>query len=96
MFKTYFISRHAGAQDWALAQGIEAEMVSHFDPSVVKDGDIVMGTLPVQMVAAVVASGARYLHLTMSIPAEMRGKEISSSMMNEMGASLQEFTVKAI
>jgi CRISPR-associated protein Csx16 len=93
--KTYFVSRHPGAIDWAAAQGIEAELVTHFDPSIAMDGDVVIGSLPINLVAQVCAQGARYMHLSLVIPAEYRGKELTAELMDEFGAKLEWFDVMA-
>ena len=90
----YFISRHKGALEWAQRNGFEnAEVIAHFDPSVVRGGDIVIGTLPVHLAGQVCGKGGRYFHLSMSVPADRRGTEISADDMDEFGACLQEFRV---
>ena len=93
MSKTYFISRHAGAHEWAERQGFVAEVVSHFDTSVVKPGDVVLGTLPVHLAAEVCQNGGRYFHLSMDVPASLRGQELTADMMEKLGASLTEFSI---
>lgn len=93
---TYFISRHPGAQDWARQNGHNTKMVTHFDPQSVQPGDTVLGTLPVHLAAEVCERGGRYFHLTLNIPAEMRGKELTADDMSQLGACLQEFEVKNV
>lgn len=79
---TYFVSRHQGAKDWAQQQGIHIDaLVDHIDPSQIQAGDIVIGTLPVHLAAEVQAQGGRYLHLTLNLSAEQRGKELSAADM---------------
>lgn len=90
---TYFVTRHQGAIEWASRQGISAELVSHFDPDTIYKGDIVIGTLPVNLVAVVNHHGGRYLHLSLDLPAEARGKELTADDMERYGARLQEFSV---
>ena len=85
---TYFVTRHKGAVEWARMQGIDAISMSHLDPARIKSGDTVIGTLPVHLAAEVCAQGGRYLHLTMTIPERMRGRELSALDMNELGALL--------
>lgn len=90
---TYFITRHAGAVDWACEQGIAAKQVQHLDVDLIRPGDVVMGTLPVQLAAKVVARGARYLHLSIDVPSDARGRELSADDMVAYGARLQEFHI---
>ena len=92
---TYFISRHAGAQEWAKRQGFNAQVVAHFDTSLVSEGDVVLGTLPVHLAADVCARGGKYHHLVLNIPADKRGQELSADDMEELGASLQCFHITA-
>lgn len=97
MANTYFVSRHAGAADWATryAGFQNVEIVSHFDTDVVKAGDKIIGTLPVHLAAAVCAAGAQYHHLVLNLPPEARGKELSADDMAAYGAHTQRFSVKA-
>ena len=95
--RTYFVSRHEGAQEWAQRNGFEnAETVAHFDPSVVEPGDMVIGTLPVHLAGQVCERGGRCFHLSLQVPQEMRGQELSADQMEEFGASVQEFTVQPV
>ena len=95
--KTYFVSRHAGAQEWAQRNGFEnAEAVAHFDPSVVEPGDMVIGTLPVNLAEQVCQRGGRYFHLSLQVPQEMRGVELNANQMEELGASVREFIVQPV
>lgn len=91
--KTYFVSRHKGAIEWAARQGIVAELCPHFDPSIVESGDTVIGTLPVHLVGEVCRKGGRYLHLVMDLPAAARGQELPADDMDSYGAKLEEFFV---
>ena len=92
----YFVSRHVGALDWALEQGIEAQRIAHLDPGQIAAGDIVMGTLPIQLACAVCERGARYLHLELELPPESRGLDLSVADMTRFGAKLTEFQIKRV
>jgi CRISPR-associated protein Csx16 len=75
---TYFVTRHPGAQAWAQRQGIEMDfLIDHLDVAQIIPGDIVIGTLPVNLAAGVCARGGRYLHLSLDLPPQMGGKELS-------------------
>ncbi len=91
---TWLVTRHPGAREWLARQAFDScYFVSHLDASVVEPGDLVIGTLPVQLVAAVCARGARYVHLSLNLPASQRGAELTSEQMTAFDARLQEFTV---
>lgn len=94
---TFFISRHPGAVVWAMRQGLHIDRVlPHLDPAEVTAGDTVMGTLPLPLVANVCARGARYLHLSVNLPAELRGQELSADQLEALGASLSEYHAQHI
>jgi CRISPR-associated protein Csx16 len=93
----WFVSRHPGAIAWARAQHIVVhKWVAHLDLAQIRAGDTVIGTLPVNMVADVCARGARYLHLTLSLPAEWRGRELSVDEMTRVSAELKAFHVAKV
>ena len=94
---TYFISRHPGAVTWAERQGLGIDHVlPHLHPAQVQVGDIVMGTLPLPVVAQVCARGARYLHLSVNLPFELRGQELSADQLTACGAQLCEYQVQPL
>ena len=94
---TYFASRHSGARQWAQAHELDIDhWVEHVDITKVKSGDIVIGTLPVQLAARVQELGGRYLHLSIDLPAELRGRELSAEQMDSAGARLEEYRIQRI
>ena len=93
--KTYFVSRHSGAVEWAARQNLVVDqLVEHLDASVIQSGDTVIGILPFNLAAQVCAAGANYLHLVVEVPAELRGRELSADRLEELGAHLQGFEVR--
>ena len=93
---TYFVSRHPGARDWAAAEGLEVDQViDHLDPAIIAPGDVLIGSLPVNLAAEVCERGARYLHLSLELTAALRGQELSAEQMRECGARIEEFRVTA-
>lgn len=92
--KTWFVSRHAGAIEWAKRQELGADRwTAHLDPMDVAAGDTVIGTLPVNLAAVVCRRGARYIHLSLDIPLEWRGRELSMEELSEATAQLREHYV---
>lgn len=93
----FFVSRHPGAHDWAAAQGIEVDaVIAHLDVAQVRAGDVVIGSLPVNLAAEVCARGGRYLHLSLDLPAEARGSELTAEAMRRYGARVEEYRVERI
>ena len=90
----YLISRHPGARDWCRQQHIVVdEVIPHLDPSRIQHGDLVIGTLPINLAAMVQSCGARYLHLSLQVPFAWRGQELSCEQMQQAGACLEAFSV---
>lgn len=93
---TFFISRHPGAVEWAVRQRLAIDhVVPHLDPAQVQPGDTVIGSLPVNLAAQVCAGGAAYWHLSVELPAELRGRELSADDLESLGARVEAFEVQA-
>ncbi|MBL3529551.1 MAG: CRISPR-associated protein Csx16 [gamma proteobacterium endosymbiont of Lamellibrachia anaximandri] len=91
---TWFVTRHPGAVEWAKRQGLEVDkQTAHLDTAEIGAGDQVIGSLPVHLAAEVCASGARYLHLQIELPAELRGIELTAEQMEQCGAELKPYRV---
>ena len=93
----WFVTRHQGAKEWAETQGIKIDrQVNHLDSELIKSGDEIFGSLPINIVAELNAKGARYFHLSLPLTAEQRGQEISATLMTALGAKLEEFNVTKV
>ncbi|MCB1764867.1 MAG: CRISPR-associated protein Csx16 [Candidatus Competibacteraceae bacterium] len=91
---TYFVTRHPGAVDWAATEGLIVDIqAAHLDPQIIQAGDTVIGTLPIHLAAQVCARGGRYLHLSMEIPEEARGRELTVADLRQFGARLEAYQV---
>ncbi len=92
---TYLITRHAGARQWAEEEGIAVdELIDHLEIDVIRPGDIVIGTLPVNLAAEVCARGGRYLHLSLELPYDWRGRELTADDMRRFGARVEAFRIE--
>lgn len=96
---TWFVSRHQGAIEWARAAGVsvaDGGVVSSLDVEQVKSGDLVVGTLPINLAAEVVRRGAHYEHLALDLPNEARGLELSADDMRRYGARLEHYRIELL
>ncbi len=92
---TYFVTRHPGALAWANRQGLMIDrVVTHLDPAQIRPGDQVIGTLPIHLVSQICAQGARFFHLTLNLPPEARGQELSADDLEHYQAGLEEYYVE--
>lgn len=70
--------------------------VAHLDIGQIRAGDKVIGSLPVNLAAQVCAVGANYWHLSLSLPADLRGRELSAQDMEQLNSELVPFHVTQI
>lgn len=93
----WFVSRHPGAIEWARRQGLRIDrQVAHFDPRLTAPGDTVIGTLPVNLAALVYQHGGTYFNLSIDLPAEARGQELSADQLEAYGARLERYVVESL
>ena len=92
----YFVTRHEGALQWATEHNITFDIhLAHLsDLSVLQAGDVVIGTLPMQMVATLNSMQVQYVNLSLQIPAQWRGKELSAEQLVQCHAQLEVFHVR--
>lgn len=91
----YFVTRHPGALQWAASNQVEFDMhLSHLDDlNDLNKGDVVIGTLPINIVYQINQLGVRYIHLSLEIPPSLRGVELDIAQLNSCKATLEEFLV---
>lgn len=90
----YFVSRHPGAIAWARKHSVVIDAwVDHLDPRQVAQGDAVMGSLPIHLVAEVCARGATYQHLQFDVSPYQRGRELEADDLDALGACLVGYRV---
>ena len=95
----YIITRHPGAIEWLRHHYPElgiAKAISHASEDFfagLEKGDVVIGVLPLALAARVCDAGARFYSLSVPVPPEMRGKELSADDLERLGASIEEAVV---
>jgi CRISPR-associated protein Csx16 len=81
--------------EWIKQQNIHIDhFVTSLEIDQVQRGDAVYGTLPLNLIAAVHRCGATFTHISLNIPDDYRGKELSAAQMDQFGAILQDVTVQ--
>ncbi len=91
------VTRHIGALKWFEEQGIYADLtLEQFDLSLVSQGDVVLGNLPLPIVAELCDRGIAYYHLEFTTPVEFRGQELTVDQLYQLGAKLVAYEVKRL
>jgi CRISPR-associated protein Csx16 len=94
---TFFISRHHGALAWIRKHDIAFDRhMPHLDMDDIHPGDVVIGSLPVNLAAEACARGAIYRHLSIKLEAADRGRELSVEEMDACEATLENYHVEKI
>lgn len=92
--KTYFVSRHLGALQWAQQNNIDFdEHIEHLDVNKINPTDVVIGSLPVNLAYEVCRRGGCYFNLSLEIPQNLRGKELDTETLMKYSAKIEEFLI---
>jgi len=98
---TWFVSRHERAHYWLKHQikqrHVEVAVdhwLTHLDPAEILPGDVVIGTLPMNVVLDLQQRGARHVALVMDVPEWARGQELSATEMSAFDARLIDVEVR--
>lgn len=92
---TYFITRHLGALEWAKKEGLQFDVHAEHLQSIafLQTGDTVIGTLPINLVYQINKKGVHYVHLSLEIPAALRGVELTVEQLDSCKATLERYEV---
>lgn len=101
MAKVLIVTRHNATVEWlknTITSDEADEMVvtAHYTPGMAQGFLYVVGILPINMVAELYAEGIRYYQVTMDVPEEFRGKELSIEQMDEFNARLVQYRVEVV
>ena len=94
----YLVSRHLGAVEWMNHMGHHYDKhLTHLDNyDQLSAGDIVIGSLPINLAADLADRGVGYVHLSLSVPEHLRGRELSAEQLSHLDAKLEAFGVRRI
>ena len=92
---TYFITRHLGALEWAKLKDVhfDIHLLHLADLSLLNSGDVVIGILPMHIIAELNRIGIRYVHLSLNIPVYLRGQELTAFELFQCEAKLEVYEV---
>ncbi|WP_095499174.1 CRISPR-associated protein Csx16 [Paraferrimonas haliotis] len=95
MKRKVIVSRHPAAVRWLEQLGFgNCEHQDHLsDINTLKEGDLVIGTLPIHLIAALTRKRVTYWHLSLTVPAHLRGVEMSENQLLSCSPRLERFDV---
>lgn len=94
---TYLITRHPGAVEWANRQGLTVDQqLDHLDTKSIQPGDVVIGVLPVNLAAEVCERGGLFYSLSLDLPPEARGRELTAEDLDLYGARLEGYRIHSL
>jgi len=65
----------------------------HLSLEHIQANDKIYGSLPIPLVAEICAKGAEYWHLSLDLPAHLRGQELLAEQLTTVNARLERFSV---
>ena len=97
--KVLIVTRHAATVEWLKSTMLDDNqimVVAHYTPGMAQGYDYIVGILPIQLVEELCAEGIRYYQVTMDVPEEFRGKELTVEQMDQFGARLVQYNVEVV
>lgn len=88
---TIIVTRHTGLIDWLASRGITGKIIASATPDDVR-GKHVIGALPLHLAAL----ADRVTTVDFNCPMDLRGKDLTSQQLDDLGAKLSTFKVTAI
>ena len=87
--KVVIVSRHPGTINLLKSKFPDAEIISHMTEDSIPENALVIGNLPIEMVAKVLEKGNRFVSVVLNIPPEMRGKELSEEELKKFAKFIE-------
>lgn len=97
---TYIVSRHDATTQWILNNlphgTTTAVHMKHFELQQVQKGDIVIGVLPIHIIAQITAIGAIFYSFEINTPFHLRGVELTLQQVENLSPKLVQYTAQKV
>jgi CRISPR-associated protein Csx16 len=92
---TWFVSGHLGSINWIKKQSTHIDhFVSHLDETAkLNCGDIVIGSLPIHLIAQLNSQGIRFISFQLDLPEHSRETELTEQQLTKLNVKMQEYIV---
>lgn len=89
----YLVSRQQETVDALRSDNVAFDkIISHFNPAIVKPGDVVLASLPLPIAAKVCAKGGIYKHVEITRPANIHG-DLTSAEILKYGYQINQYDI---
>jgi CRISPR-associated protein Csx16 len=97
MPRNIIVSRHPASIEWLRQQLNPVDLeLAHLDTELLQPGDCVYGNLTVHLVVEVNERRARYFHLQINLPPELRGVELDAQQLASLNPVLTEIRAESV
>jgi len=84
------VSRHEGTIKLLKKHFPDAEVIDHLnDVSEIPKGSLVIGNLPLPMIEEILKRGSRFVIVSLNIPRELRGKELTEEELKKFAEFIE-------
>lgn len=95
--KTIIVSRHPATVDLLTKKLTHIDRIEKTLPlNDLKKGDCIYGNLTAHLIAQVNQKGARYFHVLLNLPLELRGKELNAEDLEKLTPQIAEISAHII
>ncbi len=92
----YLVSRHIGGSEFLQSLFPQGIVVKHLDLAILKSDDIVIGNLPIDLVAEICARGIEFRSLVIPQIGSARIIEYNAQELSERGARVVRYYAKEV
>lgn len=91
------VTRHPGAAEWVQRRlGRAVRVVDHLHPHEIVPGTRYQGVFPLTLAADICRAGAQCWAISVQLPPDLRGRELSAEQLDGLGARLVRYQVSEI
>lgn len=91
------VTRHPGAAEWVQRRlGRAVRVIDHLLPQEIEPGIRYHGVFPLNLAADICRAGAQCWAISVQLPSELRGHELSAEQLETLGARLVRYQVSEI
>lgn len=91
------VTRHPGAAEWVRRRlGRAVQVVDHLHPHEIRPGTRYHGVFPLNLAADICRAGAQCWAISVQLPLELRGQELSAAQLEALGARLVRYQVDEV